>query len=71
VTLVLPLGVLLVALSIGAQTYAIFGAVDACHGAALEPPVYVATPPSSIPVAPRVRRRPGKRRARPVRKATP
>jgi len=47
VTLVLPLGVLLVALSVGTQTYAIFGAISSCTEAAREQSFFADAPKST------------------------
>ncbi|MHC5057457.1 MAG: type II secretion system F family protein [Planctomycetota bacterium] len=55
VTLVLPVGVLLVALSVGVQTYAIFRAVAACNSASRRQSLGIRTPPRTGAGAPPVR----------------
>ena len=67
VTLVLPLGILLVALSVGMQTYAIFGAMNACNEG-VRNQTYLKADPTPASARPRTRpppkRRPRKRSPR-------
>ena len=62
VTLVLPLGILLVALSVGMQTYAIFGAANACNEG-VRNKTYLQAAPTPTSSRPR-KRLPPKRRPR-------
>jgi len=69
VTLVLPLGILLVALSVGTQTYAIFGAVNACNEG-VRNQTYLRAEPGPASPRSRKRRRPKQRaRKRPPRRS--